>query len=289
MIPKNIFFYWGNETISLMRYMTVYSFSKLNPDWNIYLIRNSNNQEIKRWDTWEESDKDYYQGEDYSALMYALDITVVNRSFNSTNDLHMANVHIKDIANWCILSTSGGLVADMDILFIKPIAYAYEQLNFMNADIALTCFSGLPKKNYIPVTFMGGSSNNRFYKEIYENAKRSYNPEIYECCGENCIGYSSLEEIQLAFPDLRVVRLPDEIIYPFVTKYKYNTAVKLIHKHNAIDEIPPDCIGVHWYGASPFAKELNMKITAYNYKKTNTTITKLIERVIDHAEVSTTK
>ena len=34
-IPKIVHFYWGNEKLSYLRYMSVYSFRKLNPDWKI--------------------------------------------------------------------------------------------------------------------------------------------------------------------------------------------------------------------------------------------------------------
>ena len=37
MIPKIAHFYWGNEILPFLRYITIYSFSILNPDWEIKL------------------------------------------------------------------------------------------------------------------------------------------------------------------------------------------------------------------------------------------------------------
>ena len=34
-IPKLAHFYWGNDTLSFLRYLSIYTFSKFNPDWRI--------------------------------------------------------------------------------------------------------------------------------------------------------------------------------------------------------------------------------------------------------------
>ena len=46
-IPKRIFFYWGGSDMSWMRYMTLYSFRKMNPDWEVILYVSDNNQKEK--------------------------------------------------------------------------------------------------------------------------------------------------------------------------------------------------------------------------------------------------
>ena len=103
-MKKDIYFYWGNETMSYMRYMTLYSFCLFNQDWKVYLIKNS--LSTKRiMHTAEKQDKTEYKGKDYFGYLNDLNINVVNFELTMI-DLddnivdNMSDVHIKDILNW---------------------------------------------------------------------------------------------------------------------------------------------------------------------------------------------
>jgi hypothetical protein len=280
-MKKNIYFYWGNETMSYMRYMTLYSFRLFNPTWNIYLIKN--NEQSKRsirWVTPERQDKTEYKGRDYSSLLNGLRICILEFS-TSMIDLDeevvndMSDVHIKDILNWKLLSDQGGIVADMDILFIKPIT------NEINADseVGLVCFDGHPKKDYIPVTFMYSSGNNEFFDNTYKNALKCYNPSVYESCGTLCIKEKNLDEVRINYPDMVIQKLNDGIVFPFI-KYEWGLSVQMLYNGDHTSEMLQESIGIHWYGGTQLSQSANNKIDAKTVYLIDNTLTLEMRRIL---------
>ena len=74
MIPKRIFFYWSGHNLSWMRYMTLFSFRKLNPDWDIILYLSDNTNTTKTWKGVEEQDFSNYKGHNYFNKLEELNI-----------------------------------------------------------------------------------------------------------------------------------------------------------------------------------------------------------------------
>ena len=280
-MKKDIYFYWGNETMSYMRYMTLYSFCKFNPDWTVYLIKNNQTHERYLINTIvEKQDKTEYKGKDYSYLIDDLNINILdfqNKMINLDDKTVscMSDVHIKDILNWKILGECGGVVADMDIIFIKPL------LNEINSDaeIGLICFEGYPKKDYIPVSFMYSSSKNIFFESVYKNALKNYNPDVYESCGTLCIKEKNLKEIITNFPSLKIQQLKSEIVFPLI-KYYWDLGVQMLYKGDYTNKILPSSIGIHWYGGTLLSQRYNNKIDDQSVHKINNTITVTIRNIL---------
>lgn len=278
---KDIYFYWGNETLSYMRYMTLHSFCLFNPDWKVYLIRNTNNSKRNLSGTIEKQDKTEYTGPDYSHLISDLKIDVIAFE-NSMIDLpeevvaSMSDVHIKDILNWKLLMTNGGLVCDMDVLFTSPIPTPF----FDDIDVGLICFTGHPKKDYIPVSIMYANPC-RFYANVYNRALNNYVPSIYECLGTNCIKEKNIEEIEKNYEELSIRRLPDSLIFPFI-EYPWHVGVDMQYYVDATHTMHRDSIGIHWYGGAPQSQIFNNKIDHDSIYTITNTITILIRRILCH-------
>jgi hypothetical protein len=266
--PKRAFFYWGNETMSFMRYMTLASFRALNPDWEIVLIKHDGGR--PRWESPEQIDKYTYEGRDYSGLMDSLHVTVeqFDASWVHGIDDEMTDVHCKDLAMWYLLATRGGVVADMDILFIKPM----HTLD-LDCDIGMVSFSGYPKPGYIPVTFMMGSPN-RFFRDTHRAALCNYDPAVYECCGNHAMEHAALDQIMTRYPELIVKRLPQHCVFPFL-EVEWGTACAYGVAEDRRDAIPPDCIGVHWYAGNPVVNEIVQQVDHTNIDDQKGTIFKL--------------
>lgn len=277
---RDIYFYWGNDTMSYMRYMTLYSFCKFNPDWNVYLIKNNiESIRVQRWVTPELQDKSSYIGTDYTKLIKELNIKVIEFKASMIDlDEHiinaMSDVHIKDILNWKILSDGGGIVADMDILFTKPLAANIDS----DTDVGLVCFEGHPKKDYIPVTFMYSSGNNSFFEKVYRNALKNYNPSVYESCGTLCIEESNIQEIADNFSTLKVQRLIDEIVFPLIN-YEWGLGVQMLYSGDSVSKLMKDSIGVHWYGGTRLSQHYNNIIDCTTVNKINNTLTILMRKM----------
>ncbi len=271
-MKKDIYFYWGNETMSYMRYMTLYSFCIFNPDWKVYLIKNSI-PTTRVMHTAEKQDKTEYKGKDYSGYLEDLNVNTVNFEL-SMIDLDanivcdMSDVHIKDILNWKILSEFGGVVADMDILFTKSIT---GQIN-ENTDIGLVCFDGYPEKNYIPVTLMYSSGANNFFEKTYRNSLAGYDPYSYESCGNLCMEERTLEDVRLNFPNVVIQKLNNEIIFPFVN-YPYHEAIAKLHTAVHTGEMVSEAIGIHWYGGNQVSQANTYVINDENIYKIDNTLT----------------
>jgi len=275
---KDIYFYWGNSTMSYMRYMSLYSFCKLNPDWNVYLVLNDSKQ--LKVDTVEKQDKTEFKGEDYYHLVKLLNINTIdfeNKMINLDNSVvdKMSDVHIKDILNWKILSEWGGVVADMDILFTKPIGALIND----DTNIGLICFSNYPKPNYIPVSFMYSSGNNDFFKKTYNRALSNYNPDVYESCGTLCIEEQNLTEIIKNYPNNVVQRLPDTTVFPFV-EYEWNEGIRKLYQGDFRCNIHPDAVGIHWYAGTSQSQEQNNKLNAQTVYEINNTISNSIKEIL---------
>lgn len=271
-MKKDIYFYWGNETMSYMRYMTLYSFRIFNPDWKIYLIQNSTPTN-RVMHTVEKQDKTEYSGPDYSNYLENLNIDIMDfkPSMIDLDDSivnNMSDVHIKDILNWKLLSEFGGVVADMDILFTKPI---FGQIN-EDIDIGLVCFDGYPEEGYIPVTLMYSAGANIFFEKTYRNSLTGYNPHSYESCGNLCMEERTLDDVRLNFPGLVVQKLNNEIIFPFID-YPYHEAIAKLHTAVHTEEMAGRAIGIHWYGGNPVSQANNYKINERSVHKINNTLT----------------
>jgi hypothetical protein len=262
--------------------MTLYSFSVFNPTWRVHLIWNNNVSKRYLSGTIEKQDKTEYTGLNYLHLIYELNIDIIDFE-NSMIDLpenivsNMSDVHIKDMLNWKLLASKGGLVCDMDVLFVAPIP---EDI-FEGADVGLICFEDNPKKDYIPVSIMYGSASNRFYTNTYNNALKSYVPSIYECLGTNCIKEKNIEEIKTNYSELIVNRLPDSLIFPFIA-YPWHIGIEMQHYANAIDRMHKDSIGIHWYGGAPLSQIFNNKINNATTYSIDNTITTIIRRILCH-------
>ena len=187
---KNIFFFWDGGKMSFMRYLTLYSFRLFHPEWNIILIKDNTEYKNDLWKHVEKQDLLSYNGEDYFQKSLELDIKIVNFNEKYTQifkeieiDIDLISpVHKKDILNWYLLSENCGIVADMDILFVRNLNKEYKLFIESKAQTGLICFDNLPLAKYIPVSLMMGNRST-FSFSIFKKSLKKYDPNIYESCG----------------------------------------------------------------------------------------------------------
>ena len=65
-VAKRISFFWGNTTMSWLRYMTLWTFRKLNPDWEMRLFVCNQQRSDKYWESPNQQDFFRYKGPDHS-------------------------------------------------------------------------------------------------------------------------------------------------------------------------------------------------------------------------------
>jgi hypothetical protein len=279
-VKKDIYFYWGNDTMSYMRYMTLYSFCALNSDWSVYLIQNKQEHRRTLSVAVEKQDKTEYKGKDYSYLIKDLNIKVLdfeNSMINLEESVvrNMSDVHTKDILNWKLLAEQGGVVADMDILFTAPMGEAIHT----DTEIGLICFDGHPQKDYIPVSFMYSSGDNEFFKKTYENALKNYDPTVYESCGTMCIEEKNLDAIKTNYPNSIVQELDDGIVFPFIA-YPWTIGIDMLYNGDNTSVMDGNTVGIHWYAGAPASQKANNLLNNETVYTINNTISMNIRRIL---------
>lgn len=279
MNEKEIYFFWGNQPMSFLRFMTIKSFNLLNPDWKINLIVNK----FKSQNTWksiEKQDNTTYFGYDYMNKLNTINnLNIIELDSICPFDYKsMSNVHIKDVLNWFLLSTKTCIVADMDIMFCKPI----NETNGIDWDsnVNICCFDFY--RNYIPVSFMISKITedriNPFYQEVYNNSLKFYNPNVYESCGTISIKFNGIDEIISHFKSLKIHKMDHMTVFPFVAPHpgKAGTLCWFDDRSHLFTE---NTIGVHWYAGQPESQKHNILITEENFSTFNNVITNIIKKI----------
>ena len=130
MIEKRIAFFWEGTTMSFMRYMTLYSFCKLNPDWEVilYLSEVSYSSPVKPWI--DHNDQDCYNdiSFNYFGRIHELPLNIKAWKPSDLFSDVLAPSHRSDIFQWEWLTENSGFYADMDIIFVKPMEDWYNKI-----------------------------------------------------------------------------------------------------------------------------------------------------------------
>lgn len=282
MIPKKIFFYWSGANLSWMRCMTLFSFRKFNPDWDITLYVSENNND-KNWGGHEEQDFSNYKGKNYFPLLEKLNIKIekINLPDDVKNKVkNLSPIHESDIFRYYELFTNGGIYADMDILFFRPIDKFYNQLVENDIDTLIH-----QDKSFITIGFLGSTKGNIFYKEILDKALnvdiyndyQSFGVDlIYSIYDANRQKSQILDKIKKKHPNLNIFNLKNETVYNFdwtMIEYNYQTGVD-------ITAFSKESIGYHWFGGHPLSQMFNNVLNEDNYKDYNTTFCRLCKNIL---------
>ena len=192
--------------------------------------------------------------------------------------MQLNDVHISDMLGWYFLANEGGIVADMDILFYKPIPYKLYQ----DIDIGLVSYDRYNDKDILPIGFLIGKPN-EFWKALYETSKQICG-ESYQCIGIELLRRTvkNIDNLKKEYPHLNSVNIGIDSVYPYVdVNMDWDTYIKAFYEKDMSDIMPEDCFGIHWYGGNKHSMKLNMELTESNYKDyKNNTIVEFIKEVL---------
>lgn len=290
-IPKKMYFFWANDSMSWLRYMTLYSFKKLNPDWEVELHYCKPNQVVhKPWKDSPTQDFFNFQGKDYFPEVQNLGIAVKEWSVESIDGKDWENIfcssHKSNIFKWQKMTVNGGFYSDLDILFLKPMNEYYEKVK--NTDLII-CY----RNRYCSIGFLGSSPENRFYRDIYLNAFNNFRVDKYQTVGvENIYAWlrkiSNLPEnadisrmdlwdtIQRNYPEINAYNNEMELVYPWT----FDKMEEVFHSKHTI--VPDCCIGIHWYAGDRISQQYNNLLNAENYSQYDNTLTYFASRLLNN-------
>jgi hypothetical protein len=279
-IPKRAYFYWGNETLPYLRYLTVHSFCKMNPDWEVVMYHPV---EITKTNTWVSTEHEYnLECKDYTEELKKLPI--ITRMFDG-RDIGIPNeypeVFKSDFLRWHLLGQEGGVWFDMDILFNKPMTYL--DLNIpenKDLDTIVSISKIFAPATFHSIGFMASAPKNDYYRYVMSKAIRT-KPDFtnYQSNGVVLLNteFPTLEHIHKKFPNLKVDSISHDTIYAYYPM-QY---IKDIFIPFATDRLKPHSLGIHWYAGHPSAGEFTNKLIAENYMEfIDTPIGKLLYEVL---------
>jgi hypothetical protein len=269
--------YWNGEAMSFLRFMTLYSLCKYNK--NVTLILRTVPSKIKHpiysKDVFLESNN-LEPTFDYTENIYKLkNLKVVTLEEFAPIELHsvVGSPLLADTLKWYVLGEYGGTFSDMDILFFKPVP-------IINFDIGINLFH-----NIIPVGFQQGKPN-KVFKHMFEIAKTAMHGN-HEACGASLTGRIFLENngLQKYINEGIIIKILEErLVYPFVLGDGYYNISARSPFYFLPMILPPECIGIHWYGG--VTHYIHTHMTHLNYTISQNIISCLIYALIkDETEI----
>lgn len=230
-IPKICHFYWGGGKLPYLRYLSVYSFMKHNPDWTVMLWTSNNKSELITWTT---NEQNYtLDCDDWFDNLIRLPVLVNVVDFH--NDF-ISDVHKSDILRLSLLHKYGGVWSDMDILYVNPVTNINVNTPKNNTQNTFVCVN----KGTHFIGFLMSSHNNQLFKKMEEFAGKVFDPNYYQTIGI-CLFHTCI---------------PVDDFPPNVANINYNNFYNIewmdvdrLFFEN--DEISFESnIGIHWFGGN---------------------------------------
>ena len=283
-IPKIAHFYWGEEKLPFLRYLTITSFIKYNPDWEVRFYYPKYRTTGKSWTTHEHK-YDINVTEDYTPKLKDLNIQMSEMDMTLIgigNDL--SEVHKSDYLRWFLLANVGGLWSDMDIIYIDSMNnLSLNTRNNRKTDATICCH--LPWKHSIG--FLLSSKNNEYYETLWNNVKKAkYDPANYQSVGSLLINRTMKEfkDIQRVFSNLKI----DNISMSSV--YSYNSfMIRTMFNSKNTSYIGKGTIGLHWYAGHPKAGEYVSVINENNYREMDNVISEVVDMSLKESKYKVLK
>ena len=246
-VPKICHIYWGGGPLLYLRYLTVRTFIKLNPDWQVILWYPEYSFTGKSWGI----EHNYLPlnptlCKDYLPELLELPITKMPIDFSSLGfKKETPEVHKADYTRINVLHLYGGVWVDLDILFFKSMS-----------DLEVNTTENKYKETYVCISPSYGHSTgfnmaiegSKFFGTLKENMNKEYNPSGYQCWGPDIFNkyFKKLEDIPNA------VNLGMDVVYA----HDCYTLKELLETNNP--RFTEGSIGCHWYaGHSMWGKFFN--------------------------------
>lgn len=258
MIPKICHMFWGNPRLSELRMISMKSFRKYNPNWQMVLHRPIKLSEpYVTWPTGEQTGQtsiikeSKYSIEDLDFFDKIIEHDITN--FGLPSDTHP--IHQCDYLRWRTLGTTGGLWSDNDILFVKPVPENLQR------DTYLSTFDDA--HNVHAIFFLMACKNNQLFKNLTTIAKRAYRKNQYQCMGNQLLNYRRWFNVQW---------LPIELVSPISWENTYQKFME-----NKTVEEYPNSIGFHWFGGNPDMGRI--EVSFENHSDDNTLFNNIIKYI----------
>ena len=246
-IPKIAHFFWDNKPLSFLRWMSMHSFSVLNPDWTLKLHVSETDTSA----TWNKgNNKQRFEAQDYRGWLDKIDRLEI---IQETDFPGLHGVHQSDILRNRYLSEQGGLWSDVDILYCQPMNALRCNIKENAEHDAGLC---VPNGDSFPIGFMMGAPGCRAFRDVHRHQL-----SVFQSTGGQG-GYQ-----KFGTKVYRYVFNQDH--YPhfqIAANEVYQRPWRLHGKIFSGDFNPNVGVGIHWYGGSTSAAATEPKMTHLNWR-----------------------
>jgi hypothetical protein len=265
-IPKKAHFYWGGKILPFLRYMTVFSFNKLNPEWEITLYDPVAVSRRYSWTT-PENKHEINTDDFWNKLPGNIQRKTVDfEKIGISNDV--PEVIKSDYLRLHLLSTDGGLWADMDILFFKPLTHAFKPREYTT----YLCFHSnhLIRRKFHSIGLLMACPDNTIFKKLFKKAKTRVEEQNIQTIG------SPFYRKFVDMSDPGIFNIPMRIVYPL----RWRENILSMPAGKALKRLVENTIGIHWYAGFPKAGEFQNAITQNTYTNYDNILTHFIRQLL---------
>jgi hypothetical protein len=276
-VPKIAHFYWGcNRNMSYLRYLSIMSFKKFNPEWDMVLhIPKFPSKEGPSWKGTEQ--KGLMVDIDYYPKLVESNIKRVLHNFEDygfSNNIH--EVFKNDFLRWLLLYKIGGVWLDTDILFVKSIEN-------ISINIEQNCESDTILCRYLTganaIGFIMASRDNLFFESIHRFSKKVLNLKDYQSIGSPILNqlFRRVSPKDPFFDRTKFLFMDPQSIYSINCEHN---GISKFYRSDYHHEKKDGEIGYHWYGGSPMSQQYEAVTSNGDYRNFNNTMKTIIDEVI---------
>ena len=260
--------------MSYLRFLTIKTFRKWNPDWEIRFYHPKTVYTGGK--VWNQGFAESVTGIDYKNRISEIEnVKIIEIDFDKSEIGHIPDVFRSDILRLKWLGSEGGLWSDMDIIYFRPM----DEMCFNtphNQEID-TVISYNTVRTHYSIGFLIGCRCNGFYSYLYNHALNHKKQDgEYQHLGitlwHKC--FPLPEHIRNAFPNLTIYDIQMWLTYS-INSFE----IRKILQENV--QLPDSrTIGLHWYGGHPDCVKWESTVTEDNYHLFNNTLTSTIKRAL---------
>lgn len=255
-VPKIVHLYWDNSPMSYLQTLTITTFHKKNPDWEIriYIPKQKYLGATKYIPD--------YTGKDYFPEVIALDyVSCIEINLGEYNiPAHMHNILRSDVFRYHIMYNVGGVWSDFDVLWLKSMSYFFKNIkgvgSFSTKDMG-TCACRLNTiDGWNNISILVSRPKHPLYRYLIEESElmfkhnKSSRPFMHQQFGSDLLDrlFPTLSVMQNMFPD--IIGLPYKTFFPYSIR-----SMDQLYRKRELDKIDDMVMGVHWFNGHELSKD----------------------------------
>jgi hypothetical protein len=246
--PKLLHLYWDGSPLSFLNYLTVISFNRYHPHWNIIVYSPDVPTTALTWASHEQ--KKRYTGPCYLEKLKGIpNVTLQQVCLDALGfDSEASEVIKSDYFRYHVLHKHGGVWSDFDIVYTASIE---DKMSFAEDAVVFRCKS---TSYYYPIGFFIAMPNAPLFRYLMQQSTTHYDKHEYQSIGAQM--WSTL------FPtpdDLRAVQPSLKICdHTYYLPWAWNELPEFLQK--TTNTLPPSNIGLHWFNGATASKQYAIEL-----------------------------